>query len=388
VKKTGMAALSARMGVAAMALTGIGLALPRMGQELGFTEAQLGLLVSVQYAGFTVAVIAGGALSDRYGAGRMLRIGLLGAAAAAGLFGFVWAYWAAVAAALLIGAFGSVMENSVTALAMAGEEHRDRNNILVQVAFSAGAIVLPLLYWISLSCFGAWRPPYWILGLLALAFCAFTPGGKAEDQGRAAPSGPMLAQYLAFFRRPAFLIAPAAMFLYVGAEIGLWAFAPVFFENSGYGVFSGAIASALIWFFMMLGRLITARIVEKLGIMRTMVLFGVLACASLALMMVSSGAWAVACTAAAGFACAPFFPLIMSWMTRITGSGSGSSIAFTMAAGTLGPVVLGGVTGIIGERFGTQWVMMVPLMCFVGIFILLALFGKSGENTKREAGRA
>lgn len=387
MKKTGMAALSARMGLAGMALTGIGLALPRMGQEMGFTEAQLGLLVSVQYAGFTVAVIAGGALSDRYGASRMLRLGLLGAAAAAALFGSAWAYWAAVLAALLTGAFGSIMENSITALAMAGER-RDRNNILVQVAFSAGAIVLPLLYWLSLSRFGAWRPPYWALALLAFAFCVFTPRRKEEGREHAAPAKPALAQYLAFFRRPAYLIAPIAMFLYVGAEIGLWAFAPVFFENGGYGSYSGAVSGALIWFFMMLGRLITARVVDKLGIARTMAAFGALACASLVMMMLSHGAWAVAWTAAAGFACAPFFPLIMSWMVRITGSSSGSGIAFTMAAGTLGPVALGGVTGAIAGRFGTQWVMLVPLACFVGIFILLALFGKFGENTRQEAGRA
>jgi fucose permease len=334
----------------------------------------------VQYIGFTLAVLVGGALSDRFGQARMLRIALLGVAVAASLFGSVWAYWSAVLAVLLIGIFGSIMENAVTALAMASSGDQDKNNILVQVAFSAGAIVLPLLYYFSFGWFHTWRPPYFIVGLLALMFCIFSPGHLATSQAETIPLKRVFAQYLSFFKNPAYLIAPVAMFLYVGAEIGLWAFAPVFFENNGYGVSSAVISSVLIWFLMMLGRMATAWFVEKFNIIRTMLMFAVLAMVSLVMMMLSSGVWAVVWTAAAGFACAPFFPLIVSWMTRITGEKSSSMIAFTMACGTLGPVLLGGITGVLGQQFGTQYIMLLPLVCFAGIFILLLVFGKRGEK--------
>lgn len=385
MKKNGIFSLSLRMGMTAMLLTGIGLALPRLSGDLGFTLPQQGMLVSVQYVGFTLAVLAGGALSDRFGVRRVMRAALLGIAAAAALFGLIWSYWAAVAAVLLIGAFGSMLENSVTILAMEDAGRQDRNNILVQVAFCAGAIVLPLLFWLFMSRFGTWRPPYFVAGLLALILLAASPRGSSAGSASTMPLGRVLAQFLSFFKNPAFLIAPAAMFLYVGAEIGLWAFAPVYFEGNGYGVFSAVISSVLIWFLMMLGRLATAWIVEKLNIIRTMLLFGVLAVAALVMMMLSTGIWAIVWTAAAGFACAPFFPLIVSWMTRITGEKSGSMIAFTMACGTLGPVLLGGVTGFLADRFGTQYVMLLPLACFVGIFILLLVFGKQNGQTRRSA---
>jgi fucose permease len=261
---------------------------------------------------------------------------------------------------------------------MADSARQDRNNIIVQVAFSAGAIVLPLLFFLSVSRFNTWRLPYVAAGLLALFFCVFSPRSLAEGRAGAVPLGKALGQYLSFFKNPAYLIAPAAMFLYIGAEIGLWAFAPVYFEGNGYGVFSAVISSVLIWLLMMLGRMATAWIVERLNIVRTMLVFAVLAMASLGLMMLSTGMWAVVWTAVAGFACAPFFPLIISWMIRITGEKSGSMIAFTMSTGTLGPVLLGGVTGFLAGRFGTQYVMLLPLACFAGIFILLLVFGKAG----------
>ena len=57
--------LSLNMSASAMLLTCIGLALPRLSELYGFELWQQGLLVSLQYIGFTVAVIIGGALSGQ-----------------------------------------------------------------------------------------------------------------------------------------------------------------------------------------------------------------------------------------------------------------------------------------------------------------------------------
>jgi fucose permease len=380
-KTTGIVSLSVTMSSAAMMLTGIGLALPRLAGDLKFSELQQGALVSIQYVGFTLAVLAGGALSDRFGRTRMLRLALLGLAVAAALFGGVWSYWVAIAAVLLIGVFGSILENSITALALEDEKRQDVNNIIVQAAFCAGAMLLPLLFLVSMLWRGAWRPPYFLAGALLLVLFFFSLKGRSgEAPSQTVPFSRILGQYMSFFKNPAYLIAPAALFLYVGAEVGLWAFAPAFFESNGYGVYSGVISSILIWLLMMFGRMATTWIVGKLGIIRTMLVFAVLAMVSLALMMASGGVWAVVCTALAGFACAPFFPLIVSWMTRITGEKSSTMIAFTMAAGTLGSVVLGYLMGWFGSIFGTGLIMLLPLACFAGIFVLLAVFGKKGQR--------
>ena len=154
--------LSLKMSAAAMLLTCIGLALPRLTDQYGFELWQQGALVSIQYIGFTVAVIIGGALSDKLGQHKVIAGSLIGAAAAMALFGSVVNYIMAVVAAILIGAFGSVLENAITAVVMRKEnEKRDLHNVLVQVAFSAGAMLFPLVYLFSLKVLGNWRVAYY-----------------------------------------------------------------------------------------------------------------------------------------------------------------------------------------------------------------------------------
>lgn len=382
MEKNRILSLSLRMSVTAMILTGIGLALPRLAENFNFTYSQQGLLVSVQYIGFSAAVIIGGALADRFGHVRIMRGSLLGVAAAALLFGSIWTYWTALTAVLFIGIFASILENSITALAMHDELHQDKNNILVQVAFSAGAILLPLFYYLFVSRLDNWRLPYYLVGLMALGMFLFFPRHLNSSQPARLTMSQVMAQYASFFQKPSYLIAPLAMFLYIGAEIGLWAFAPIYFEGNGYGVFSAVISSALIWLLMMLGRMFTVRIVEKLNIIRTMAASSLLAILALILMMFSSGHWAILWISIVGFACAPFFPLVISWMTLITGEKSSSMIAFTMACGTMGPVLLGGLTGILAQQYGTKYIMLLPLVCFAGILALLMIFGTTRQVAK------
>ena len=108
--------LSLKMSAAAMLLTCIGLALPRLTEQYGFELWQQGALVSIQYIGFTAAVIIGGALSDRFGQHKVMAVSLIGASAAIAFFGSVVTYVMAVIAAIMIGAFGSVLENAITAV--------------------------------------------------------------------------------------------------------------------------------------------------------------------------------------------------------------------------------------------------------------------------------
>jgi fucose permease len=72
----------------------------------------------------------------------------------------------------------------------------------------------------------------------------------------------------------------------------------------------------------------------------------------------------------------------MSWMVDITGDESSSMIALTMAVGTLGPVILSVVTGIFSQIQGTQYLMAVPTVCFVLLFVMLIVFRNVKVNSK------
>jgi fucose permease len=376
--------LSVRMAACAMLLTGIGVANPRLAARLGLTLAQQGLLVSLQYVSFTVTVLFGGILSDRFGIARVLRVAMVGSAGAIVLFGFSWSYPAAVVAVLLIGAFGSVFENAVVALSMEDPATQERDGLVAGAAFAVGAVLLPAALYASISLFADWRIPFFATAVGCLALAALQPKRlslKPVPTHRV-PIAQELAPYFTYLRSPRHLIAPVAMLFYVAAEIGLWSFAPVYFEQRGFGLAAGLVASGLIWLLMMAGRLVSAPIVDRLGFRRTLIAFGGLAVASFTLAMLLPGMWAILAVAAAGFACAPFFPLILIWMNRMTGEENSASIALTMAFGTLGPVLFSGLTGSLGDRFGVQYVMLPPLVGFLIVLALLAAFGKKGEEEK------
>jgi len=367
--------LSIRMFTTAMMLTGYALGITRLARELGFGITEQGILVSIQSLGFTFAVLIGGALSDRFGHVRILRIVTLALAIAAALIGVSWAYWIAAIAMLMNGAAGSIMENSITALAMADEKSKDKNNMVVQIAFSIGAITLPVIILAARAANLSWRLAFIIIAVLSGVLFLLPQRIFEHRQTDTIPFRLILSQYLGIIKRPALLIAPVTMFFYVGAEVGLWAFAPVFFEKIGMGTSSGIIASISIWVCMLLGRLLIVRLSERLGIIITMIIFAFFAMTAILMMILSNGLWAVAATAAAGFACAPFFPLILSWMTDMTGERSGTLFAFTLASGTLGSMTLGYLMGLLGDNYGMRTAMTLPLASFVIVLGLLLIFG-------------
>ncbi len=378
-KKTSIIMLSLQMALAAMMVTGIGLALPRFSAEYGFELWQQGLLVSVQFAGFTVAVLLGGLLADKYGKVKILTIALLGMAFAMGIFGSITFYAMALVAVILVGASTSVAENAIMALALVvDKDKKDSNSMLVQIFFSIGAMLIPLIFWFAIRVLDTWRWAYYFVGIASFILFLFMLRRESDrESGHHVSWKEAFSQYLVIFKNPRFLIAPLALFLYLGAEISIWAFAPVFFEEQGFGMLSGILSSVMIWFLILIGRLIVAYLVKKkVSIVPIMIISSCIAVAALVILIFSSAQWSVIVAAIAGFACSPFYPLIILWTTRISGQESSAMIATTMAFGSFGPVVMSSITGVVGQTLGARFIMAVPAACFVLVLILLLAFGR------------
>lgn len=378
-KSTGIIMLSVQMALAAMMVTGIGLALPRFSEEYGFTLWQQGVLVSAQFAGFTVAVLIGGLLADKFGKIKMLTISLLCMAVAVALFGSISFYAVALVAVILVGASTGVAENAIMALALVvNPEKKDSNSMMVQVFFSIGGIAIPLLFLFAVKVLGSWRWCYYTIGVVILILFLMMLGKESDMQkGKMVSWKDAFSQYLIIFKNPKYLIAPLALFLYLGAEIGIWAFAPVFFEEQGFGMLSGIFSSVMIWFLILIGRLIVAYMVKKkVSIVPIMIVSACIAVVSLVVLIFASSQWSVIIAAIAGFACSPFYPLIILWTTRISGQESSAMIATTMAFGSFGPVVLSSLTGVVADAFGAHFIMAVPAACYALVLILLIAFGR------------
>lgn len=382
VKKVSMALLCNQMILMSMILTSTGLALPRLKEEIGLTSVQQGSLVSIQYFGFTVAVLVGGTLIDKVGKLRIMSLsfGILGLSAF--LFGAASQYWMTVLGVLLIGAFGSIAQNGIITLATNYDnKSAEKNNAFIQLFFTVGAVLTPLLLLVSMLQFNNWRLAYYMVGLFCILLAGITLSYREEKAPAAIALKDKFALYVKALKTPSYLIAPIALLLYVGTEIGIWGFAPVFFENQGYGTFSGILTSILIWLSMFVGRTISVRLLRKYNIIHILIAHGILAVIALTCVIFSGQTASIVWISIFGFACAPFYPLLIAWMTRITGEKSSSALALTMAFGSMGAMLMGWLSGMVVDTWGARYITAVPAFSLIMLIILLLVFrNKKVEN--------
>jgi len=374
-RKASIALLCSHMILMAMLLTSTGLALPRLKEEIGLTPVQQGSLVSIQYFGFTIAVLLGGLLFDRFGKLGILSLSLGIIGLSAFLFGSAANYWMAVTGVILIGAFGSIAQNGITYLSTNyNPGNAEKINAFVQLFFTAGAVLTPVIMLILLKLFDNWRYAYHIIGIFCIVMAFATllyregkaPGREVRENSPGA--------YLAALKNPSYLIAPFALFFYVGAEIGIWGFAPIYFENQGYGRISGILASILIWVSMLAGRIISVRLLRKHDMVRLLIANGILAVAALTGVIFSGQTAAIVLISISGFAFAPFYPLLVTWITTITGDKSSGALALTMAFGSMGAVLAGWLSGMVVDTWGAGYITVIPAASVLAVIILLWVF--------------
>jgi|GEM_PF-2214027 len=381
LKKTSLALLCSQMSLMAMILSSTGLALPRLKEEIGLNPIQQGSLVSLQYIGFTIAVLVGGTLLDKFGRYKVLSLsfGILGLSAF--LFGASTQFWMSVIGVLMIGAFGSITQNGITTLATNFDRNNsEKNNAFVQLFFTVGAVLTPLLILAFMMLLDSWRLAYYTVGILCIAIALITSRYKEEKSQTGISLRDNMSVYIKALKTPSYLIAPVALLLYVGTEIGVWGFAPVLFENQGYGALSGILASILIWLSMLIGRILSVRLLKKVDMIPILVGYGLLAAIALVCVIFTGQIASIIWISISGFACAPFYPLLVTWMTRITGERSSSALALTMAFGSLGAVFMGWLAGLVVDIMGAKYVTAVPAISMVILILLLVFF----RNRKAE----
>ncbi len=382
MKKITIPLLCVQLCLIAMILSSSGLAMPRLAEELGFTSVQQGSMVSVQFLGFTLGVLIGGTLVDSYGGLKTLRAAFAGLGAATLIFGLSKYYVITMAGIFFIGFFGSICQNAIVFLTTAYDTKKADSNIaFINVFFTVGAIITPLLLLMFTVFLGMWRITYYIIGILFLGMALYTVKYKGQSEVNSASLKNTLKQYKAVFTRPLNLVAPLTLFLYVTAETGLWGFAPMFFESRGYGKISGIAASIFIWVAMFAGRTLSVKLIKRFDMVRILLVHGILAILSLVMVIYSNQGMAIMWIALAGFACSPFYPLLTIWITRLTGDKSSTMLAFNMGAGALGPVVMGVFTGMVVNSYGSSYTTVVPSFAMLMAVIILFIF----RNRKAEA---
>lgn len=193
---------------------------PSLLTRLGGTPAQLGLLLSSLFLLYPLASVLSGYAADRLGKRPVMAAGALLMAAALAAAAAFPSLWARIAAVLLFGAGDGILESQASAMLSDANPGRERSILnLSQLFYCVGATGGPLLIAFGLTVVPSLGVGPILAIAAALSFLLFVGYALLKD-GRAshAPAKPISARALLEDRE--WLLACAALFLYVAVEMG------------------------------------------------------------------------------------------------------------------------------------------------------------------------
>jgi len=243
--------------------------LPPMLAELNFTYGTGGNIFFGEYLGFLIATLITGILADRFGlksvvilAGVLLGIGVSGYSI----------YQTAIllsASLFVIGLGLGAIELGTNAIIISLYNERKGLYLnLMSVMHGLGSLVAPLFAGLLLSMSISWRMVYrWDLLLIALfvIIFIFLRFPKAEETTQL--DFRHIPQIAFKWQLPWFYVA---ITFYVAAEIGIASWLVTFLQEiRGASVASSNQALALFFFMLMIGRLIGAFFVHRVGYLRS-----------------------------------------------------------------------------------------------------------------------
>lgn len=165
-------------------------AAPLVQQELALSPEQMGLLLSAFYFTYVAAMVPAGWLAERYGAGRVLAVGLCVWSVATLASGFAASFIALFLLRLMLGLGESVTFPCMSRLLAANvpATRLAEANGIVAFGYLTGPAVGTLVGGLLMAHYG-WRPTFILFGLLSLLWLAAWRGTVARHPGREAAIG-------------------------------------------------------------------------------------------------------------------------------------------------------------------------------------------------------
>ncbi len=348
--------------------------------ELQFSLAEGGGLEAVR-AGFLLAIlIAGGAAAARFGKTLMLASGAL--VLGIGLLGYSLApaYWIVMAAIVLVGLGGGVLEALLNPLVQ--DEHPEdsgRYLNIVNAFFSVGVLVSVLIVGDLLSRGVGWRVLVAGVGSVAL-LCGtlFLLLGRTAHDG-AFPSRPvrgpgMFHHARLILRKREFWLFSVAMFCGGGAEGGFTFWSASYVQlNFNTLARAGAFGTAAFAAGMVVGRFAAGRFVGQERL-RTLIIWS-----AIIGVVASLGAWAVNSTAGffgiiftAGLSIACFWPSIQSHAAAVVGNDSTTLFILLSCAGIPGFGLTSWIMGLVAEAYTLRAsLLVIPVLLAVLAAVML-----------------
>jgi len=354
------------------------LLLPLIGNELGLTYSQIGLIMTCQYIASAVANVPGGVVVDTVGRkGLLMAISLFWVGFPYLLIGFTHSYPMLLVCIALVG-FGNSLWHP-TAIPTLGQRYPERKGLVLSVHGMGGNVgdaIAPLVLGFALATF-SWREVVVINVLpgLVIALLMFAMLGSIQLGAKRAPGeGQSLGQYLeglkGLLRNRALVLLSTGSSFRTMTQSALLTFLPLYLAREmGY---SSAWVGACLFALQAAGFAaapVAGHMSDRMG--RKQILMGAMLTTAVILifMAVSGGSPVfIFLVAVLGFFLYATRPVIQALMLDITPKNmGGSSIGVLFGAQALGAALGPWFGGMIADRYG-----ILATFYFLAITIVIA----------------
>jgi len=358
------------LGLNGMTFAFFGTGLPALRTYLGINLEAAALLTALLQAGFSVASLTGGILSDFVRRDRILMGGCLILGAGTFLLGsfpsFIATVWVVVS--MGIGA-GLILSSSNVMLV---ELHPDRKGMILNIHhifFGLGSLLGPLIMG-RLLLRNNWQSGYDGLALsLFMIFVFFIFADPAFDSIRNRRNilqdlGKLLADKY-------YILMVLVSALAIGTQLALMLLSVTFLEEAkGMTISAASIGLSSFFICLVLGRLLCSWL--SLRICNSKIVFTLLCLQVVAVFTVWQGNGWVSFFAVilSGLACSGIFPGLLALNGIMFFNVAGTALGILSTMGGVGSILIIWMTGVLSQRIGVEFGFVVPVISSLAALIL------------------
>ncbi|PKN98761.1 MAG: MFS transporter [Chloroflexi bacterium HGW-Chloroflexi-4] len=365
---------------------------------VGWPSMRAGFQVPLDALGFFMVASTVGYLSASFASGYLLRKmgvgGLL--AASCGLTGltlltytFVPAWWMMA----LLGLFGGLGAGAIDAGLNTYVAANFTEGLMqwLHASYGIGVTLGPILMTFGLASLNSWHFGYRLVAIfqivLAITFFVTMKMWGAKTTQNDSKEEKNITEYKTSYKetlqQPEVWLSMLLFVLYVGAEMGLGAWAYTFLtESRGIATKTAGFWAGSFYALFTIGRILAGLYAKRLGVNKTILIGTLLAIIGAVLLWWNPvSIVSLIGVVVIGFAIAPIFPALMSGTSgRVSPKFAANTIGFQMMSAGIGGAILPTLMGILARRISLE---TIPVFIFALLVAMLGVYLLSMQRTNQ-----
>lgn len=350
--------------------------LPALLADADFNYSDGGTIVFSEYTGFFAATFLAGLLSDLFGkkftlilSGICLIFGVVGYASSSSLIFFIVFIF-------FIGlGLGSLELSGSNIISGVHVKNSGRYLNLLNAFYGAGSVLTPVLAGILLNSGISWRAVYRysLMVIIPVTLYFMTMRLPREEMKHKPAEKSGFRDIIQTVSRKEVILMYIVIFAYVAAEICMATWMVEFLQISKHISAAGSSIYFSVYFACMTaGRLLGSLFVDRIGHVKSLLIFSSMAalCLAFGIFGPQTAAFFLVLT---GFCFSIIFPTATAVVTGYSSGSSGTLLGLFFAFGGLGGMTGPWLTGIMNDLLGLKWGMSVNIIFCAVIMITLII---------------